>query len=415
MRYEPAVLALLVFGCGGGGGSSEGSSGAGGVSADLASVCGTGWVEACEAVSCDPQSELWRDCRMNGWEGFQAPTACAVSSGFDGDDVALCPPVPEDGFQIRFGPDDYDDPASLEPYVMPPGGESIECAYVELPNGSEHFLQQLVGRARPGMHHGSIKLVSNPPSSLPEACNPIVGELLHIGQNPSFQVPDLSTPNPDPGGEGTGGLDLEGGAIRMPPGRTVAIELHYFNTTTEPLLREAWLNFYTREPSEVSAVLTPISLLGLGIMVPPRSTGTVVRRACEAPSPRYVTHLQGHTHENTQRFTIWKHEAATDQLTQLYESYDPLEPALLTYSDLIENIPADPASKRPGGTSGRIRLEAGDSLVWECEIDNPSADPVMDGGPAQGQQMCYTFGNFIADGDAPEGNWGCLVSEEPGF
>ena len=57
----------------------------------------------------------------------------------------------------------------------------------------------------------------------------------------------------------------------------------------------------------------------------------------------------------------------------------------------------------------------GDSLVWECEIQNDTDAVVGDGGPGAGQQMCYVFGNFIPDGPAPEGNWGCLPREAPPF
>ncbi len=379
---------------------------------ELAALCGPGWVEACERQDCDATSELWQDCRQNGWSGYEPAQSCPVSSGYLGDDAALCPPDPADGFQAHFGPLDYTDDDELLRHTIQPGENRLECVYLEMPNDDDRFLGYFAGSVRPGAHHSQMKFVLEEPtgSSAAEPCNPIVGEFVHIGQTNQFHVPDLGVPNPSPGEDFGGGLDFQGSALELTPRRIMAVELHYINTTSEPMLREGWFNFYYQKPEEVRSVVTALSLLGLGIQVPPRTTANI-RRSCAAPSPRFVTHLQGHTHEGTQRFSIWVHRAATGEMEQVYENYDPLEPVLLSYNSIVQNREWDRAARHAGGASGELFLDEGDSIVWECEIENSGDAVVSDGGPAAGQQMCYVFGNFIPDGPAPEGNWGCLESE----
>ncbi len=380
-------------------------------------ACGPGWLDACDRARCDPDDPLWTDCRINGWTGYVAPESCAVQTGYPGDDRALCEPSPEDGFQLRFGPKDHSNAADVMRHVVPAGGDSIECVYLPLPNTEERFLGQMVGRVREGVHHTQLRFVGREPTSSSESefCLPFGGEFLHMGQTPEFQVPDLSVPSASPEKAPAGGLDFEGAAIRLTPGRVLALELHYINPSPDPVLREGWINFYYRDPADVRSVLHGIQLIGANIMVPPRSVG-VVRRACEAPSPRTVTHLQGHSHEGATRFSIFVRRAGSGEVERVYESYDPVEPAVLTYSAAIQNAEPDPSARTPGGASGALHLDTGDSLVWECEIDNVLDTPILDGGPnALGYQMCYTFGNFIADGPEGESLWACGAMEEPGF
>jgi hypothetical protein len=261
--------------------------------ADLAAACGVGWVEECDRAGCDPSDAAWQDCRINGWSGYVAPAACAVETGYPGDERAPCAPDPSDGFQLHFGPSDYSDPGAMEKHVVQPGNGDfdIQCVYLPLPNTDERFLGQMVGRVRQGVHHTQLRFVDDhatTTSSGSEFCLPFGGEFLHMGQSREFQVPDLGVPNPTPAQTTAGGLDFQGSALQLSPGRVLALELHYINATSEPLLREAWINFYYQKPERVDAVLHGIQLIGTGISVPPRSTG-VVRRACEAPTGRWAT------------------------------------------------------------------------------------------------------------------------------
>ncbi|MBM4361630.1 MAG: hypothetical protein FJ104_03035, partial [Deltaproteobacteria bacterium] len=120
-----------------------------------------------------------------------------------------------------------------------------------------------------------------------------------------------------------------------------------------------------------------------------------------------------HSHEGATRFSIWVRRAATGALEPVYESYDPLEPALLTYSTPVTNQVPRPDVRVPGGASGELRLAAGDALVWECEIPNDRDTPVTDGGPdAAGNQMCYVFGNFAPDDPGDTAGWPCGASTD---
>ena len=104
------TLALAIAGCGSG--ESEAPPPA---PADLEATCGKGWVEACASAGCDPSTPSWSGCRINGWSGYRAPESCPVETGYAGDDRAPCAPAPDEGFQLRFGPDDYSNQAAIDP------------------------------------------------------------------------------------------------------------------------------------------------------------------------------------------------------------------------------------------------------------------------------------------------------------
>ena len=415
LPFPTVLIALLVSACGQDTTSTpEAPAGTdAGVGPDAASACGSAWDAACAAASCDPASEPWSDCRINGWAGYAAPPYCSVSTKYGGDDVALCAPVAKDGVQLHYGPSSYDDPAELEKFLLQPGGESTDCLFVRAPAKQGVFFGQYIGRSRPGVHHLQLSYAAAADDGREEgsvgACGSIAStQFIAIAQSGSLDVPDLDIERPADATD-QGGLDFQGSAAPVDAGRMFELTAHFVNTTQKPQLREAWVNLYYQPADSVVAALEPISLISFGISVPPKSAGTVFRRACATSVERTLSYLQGHSHEGMRRFTIWQHDAAKDALQQIYESYDPLEPATLYYSDLVTNDAADPGAETPGGKSGTLSLAAGDSLVWECEFDNATTRTVHDGGPAQGDQMCYTFGAYITP--VGEGaNWTCLAA-----
>jgi hypothetical protein len=396
-------LALLSVACGS---STEEPSGP--------SACGKDWDLACDRAGCDPNAAAWQDCRINGWAGYSPPPYCNAETGFAGDDSALCAPDPEEGFQLHYGPTRYDDPSDFERWVLPPGGESMDCLFVRAPDVPDRFIGQLIGRSRSGSHHLQLSYAAAADDTRPEGevgpCGSIAGtQFIAIAQTPELDVPDLSIPKPA-GAPDTGGLDFAGSSAPFDAGRMMELTVHFLNTGSTPMLKEAWVNIYYRERSEVVRVLNPITFVSFGIDVPPRSSGVAFRRSCSTTVPRTIKYLQGHAHVGMQRFTAWQHSAATNELTRLYENYDPVEPATLLYSDLTSNPEPDRARGVAGGVSGPIELAAGDSLVWECEFDNPEPQRVGDGGPGQGGQMCYTFGGWVSPDGGPDGNWICAAA-----
>jgi hypothetical protein len=236
-----------------------------------------------------------------------------------------------------------------------------------------------------------------------------LGTFMAIAQSPELDVPDLRIRRPD-GAADAGGLDFEGSAAPVDPGRNVELFSHFLNTSDENILKEAWFNLYYRDVADVKNALHGISMISGGINVPAGTTANF-RRSCDTNVPRTVKYLQGHSHVGQERFTMWRAPAGQPATEQLYESYDPLEPTNLAFSPFIKNVEPDAATRRPGGASGSLVFQPGDSLVWECEFRNDSSAPFLDGGPSAnpgtGGQMCYTFGLVAVPVGEPAGNWIC--------
>lgn len=405
------AAALLASGCSSGTGAGPGA--AGGPVGGGDAKCGADWAAECQRQGCSPTNAAWSDCKINGWSGYVAAPHCAVTSGHPGDDAALCAPGPDEGIQLHLGPTNYDDPAEVQKYMLEPGGETYDCVFDKTPDVAGKYFGQYVERSRPGAHHVQMTYANagdTTPAKTTRTCNLITdllgtaGSFIAIAQTAALDVPDLSTPKPD-GATDSGGLDFEGSAAPMDQNRMLQLLAHFLNTSSDPILKEAWFNFYYRDPANVKAALYSISLISSGISAPPHQK-TTFRRSSMTDVDRDVKYLQGHSHVGSDRFSMWQAPAG-GTLNKIYESYDPLEPTNLEFSPFVKNAAPDPTGRKAGGISGSLALKAGDSLVWECEFDNQTDTLIGDGDPNPKSfgQMCYIYGAFAVPLGQPGANW----------
>jgi len=325
---------------------------------------------------------------------------CPAASGYDGDGNCIEPPAPGAGFQLHYGPSNYDDPAEVAKYLLAPGEERTDCVFLKTPNDEEVFVSGYRGRMRPGSHHmiTYVQDRATDDSVGPETCAQGADSTFLLGsQEPAI---DLTREQAAPGGPGA--------ATRIGPGRRVAIQLHYLNGTDKPILREAWVNVIYAEPTTVTREVSSLFWLGgLGMNVPPRTRQTI-RAQCEvpadAPADLVLARLTGHFHAHTLRQTVWKVSGA--ERTRLYEGYDYNHPGWLAFNSTVDNPAPDPTSKAAGSDhDGAVTLVPGDRLEWECDVDNTTdaalefSDGVFTG------EMCNVFGTY-----APSmgGAWRCL-------
>src|SRR4051794_30292343 len=78
---------------------------------------------------------------------------CPTGTGFAGDDLCLAPPKPSEGFQLHYGPSDYDDPAEVAKFTSKPGEETNDCFFQVSGNDSEVYYSGYNFQMRPGSHH----------------------------------------------------------------------------------------------------------------------------------------------------------------------------------------------------------------------------------------------------------------------
>src|SRR5262245_36686847 len=107
----------------------------------------------------------------NKWGTSALP--CNINSGYAGDDVCILPPPDGAGFQMHYGPNDYNDTAQVAKFLLQPGEERTDCIFVDTPNETEIFYNEYHGRMRPGSHHMLLYVedgVDKPDSTQPGPC-----------------------------------------------------------------------------------------------------------------------------------------------------------------------------------------------------------------------------------------------------
>jgi hypothetical protein len=318
------------------------------------------------------------------------PTACDIDSGFPGDEACLLPPHPREGMQIHVGPRDYTDLADVQKFILEPGDESSECWSFHTPNTEDVYFQSYELRGRPGTHHiintmyqsdvtdGGFSICKDPGtgsatdilSTLPGASRP------HMPLQP---------------------VAPENSAIaQLIPAQTATqADMHYFNTTTSPILREFWLNIYFVPRDQVTA--SPKLIRGMGGLSwnsEPIAPGTheTYAYSCPINADGRILSLLGHTHAHGIRETAWVKRASGERI-QVFEQFDYADPRIFYYDSITEN-PAFSQSQ-PGAQTGILEVFAGDALEWECEVNNDSDQDLTYINDVMYGEMCNIWGQTV--------------------
>jgi Copper type II ascorbate-dependent monooxygenase, C-terminal domain len=183
----------------------------------------------------------------------------------------------------------------------------------------------------------------------------------------------------------------------------VRLDMHYINSTSEPLLKEGWVYLEYVDQSEILNLVDMITFFQGAINVPPHGTSETAKGACPVPNTRYVGLVTGHFHQNGTRFSVWRRDKAGLD-TLIYETYDWEDPGNLWYRDKQQNPVPDPNTLSHGGWSGFLKVEPGEQIVYQCAFANPT-DQTITLGELGGDQMCNVFGMYYpSDGNV----WGCV-------
>ena len=277
--------------------------------------------------------------------------------------------------------------------MLQPGQERTDCFWLVSPNNAEVFLSEYHATMRPGSHH---MIVSAEDGSHPGglgACETGLASRLLVGSSTArkdFPDPNVVVP------------ENVGLAMKLGARTTISFQMHYINTGTRPILREAWVNFVYKDPATVTTLVDPLFLVaGTLTSIAPRTNHTT-RGSCASPADLRVVEVHGHYHAHTVRLSAWR--VAAGQRTLVYESYDWHEPASLQFDSGHKNPPPNPQGLVPGGHNGLLELKRGDRLEWECEVHNDSDATLRFTNQVFTGEMCILSGNY-----APSfgGTWNC--------
>jgi hypothetical protein len=300
---------------------------------------------------------------------------CGINSGWAGDEFCILPPPEDQGFQVHYGPSDYADEAEVTKYLIAPGVDTVIFEPATAGNAQDVYFYKREYRMRRGSHH--LIVSSGGAGSILGAGRRLGGSQNVIKDNP------------------TGKLPPENVGIGMPLAAhsALTLNLHHFNPTEEPLLREAWINFWYVDASSVTQEAKEMFLWAQGGAIAPGARATVKGRKVIDTDGRVLT-MYGHRHSNNVRFSAYRVRGDNREL--VYDDYNWEEPAVFEFNSLTTNPGPNPTAKSAGGYSGILDLKVGDALEWECDVvNNHNVEITFGENEAATSEMCILVGDAI--------------------
>ena len=311
------------------------------------------------------------------------PNPCNIDSGYPGDEYCLLPPAPEEGFQIHIGPKDYGDPAEIAKYLIEPNQEFNNSVLGHIPLEEDVWFNRINVQMRPGSHHWISSVIAGKPEERVYDGTSCEGAQqigsIGGGQNLIYDNPPGGVQAPE--NEGLG-RSLSGNS-------SLCMNLHAYNFTEEPALRELWINVYTVDESEVTQRGRSIGVVGgFGLNVPPGASETLTYTQAFS-EPGRIIQLYGHRHVWTPRFAV----RLNDDL--IYDSWDWQESRVFNYDSLTENPPPNPDLQVDGAVSGVLEVNAGDEVTFSCFIENESDITLRWANELYTGEMCNLWGTAV--------------------
>jgi hypothetical protein len=160
-----------------------------------------------------------------------------------------------------------------------------------------------------------------------------------------------------------------GVGLPLGPHSPITVDFHAINPGQEPALRELWVNFWYRDPSEVTEIANEWFKIGsMTFAIAPYTSTTLGPYTCTVQGDGRMLWLYGHRHANNVRFTV--NRVRGTQRDVIYDAYYWDEPLLLEYNSRTQNPAPDYERGIEGGWSGPLDLRTGDVIEWQCDVVN---------------------------------------------
>lgn len=281
-----------------------------------------------------------------------AMNECGLHTKYAGDEYCILPPPPDKGFQLHIGPTDYDNPELA--YILAPGQElTTDTFSATSGNDKEVYFYYRQYRMRPGAHHNIITSGNGGGDS-------------GLGQ----RIGTTNTLSEDYPKGGIIAPENKSVGIKMAPHTRITVSLHSINTSEKPELREMWVNFWYRDPTEVKDPVKEIFSIAPMAGIPPHGD-VVVKGSCSVDGDGRMLWAYGHRHANNVSFTVWRSRSGKKDL--VYQGYNWEEPITFDYSSTVMNPVPDTAPNVEGAWSGILDIKAGDQFLWECHVVNKTS------------------------------------------
>ena len=269
-------------------------------------------------------------------------------------------PVPEQGFQIKS-----------PKITIQPGQEITYCWYFKTPNTSAETVKRWVSRMTEGSHH--LILYFTPTLAQPEGtvsaseCG-VAGA--GIGSIPSWiyaaQTTDADMPMPTDDGNGTPvGMDVAAGQAAF-------LQMHYLNTSDDPLEVTVTVNAETYDPGTVTTKTAAYVTFNGNISIPPMSTDVKATNTCDIPPTSKVWLMSTHAHKQAIHTEVRNGMPASTDV--VFASDDWEHPGAQAWM-----------------TSPFYTFDTG-KLTYECTYNNPTNRTITTGDSAATDEMCMASG-----------------------
>jgi hypothetical protein len=350
----------------------------------------TSWVAGCSSSSGTGGASMSAAQPGGGIDAGAASTnadGCPVNSGYVGDDFCLAPPAADKGFQLHYGTTDYASAAARAPYELAPNNEMVDCYYMKTPNTTDVYVGGYEFSMRPGSHHLNAVVNATAQADGFATCQANDGSPGLLGGTETPKVDERSDPAPE-----NAGL-----AVKLPADSQAVLNFHVINTSAQPILREAWLNYYYMDAADVKGYRGNVFLVGgVGFQIAP-GTHQTYTYSCSPDRPTRILSLAAHMHVHATRMSAWKVTAG--QASLVYETYNWDSPTNIRYDSVHANTMPNRAMQQPGGSTGQMILQPTDTLQWECEVDNTSDVTLRFRNEVYTGEMCIMTGEMVPADD----------------
>lgn len=290
---------------------------------------------------------------------------CGLTTSYVGDEYCILPPPADQGFQLHIGPTNYENPE--DEYILQPGEENVVNMSAVSGNDEDIVYYYRQYRMRPGSHH--VILTAD-------------GKSIGGTQNLARDNPDRGIVPPENDGIG---LPLNAKA-------KINANMHFYNFSDKPMLRELWVNYWYKDPATVTDTAKRIFSMTT-VRAAVAHSHVVVGASCQVTGTGRILSLAGHRHQSNVRFSVW-HKSG-EQKNLVFDDYDSEHPGVLEFNSLTTNPMPDPVSKKVGGVSGMLNVKAGDTLDFECEIINTTNKNFVGLNEAADDEMCILTGDSV--------------------
>jgi hypothetical protein len=125
----------------------------------------------------------------------------------------------------------------------------------------------------------------------------------------------------------------------------------------------------------------------------------------DSPETRRIVSITGHMHAHATRFSAYKLKSGSAARQLVYQEFEWQHSPLYGYDSVNKNPVTDTEARLAGAVSGQLLLDPGDSIQWECEVNNTTNEPLKFNDQAYTAEMCNLFGAWTP-GFA--GAWNCF-------